>query len=267
MPEVDRSVSPPTPPTGQPTGGAAEKSSKPAQPGRDARIDELVAQRERYRMQFEQEKASREELAREVASIKEQLQTRETRPDDQPITSWQQFPNKDLDAIISEGPGENPQAYMNAHNEKLRRVREDAIKDASRNARALYDAQRNQEEILSRIKQTFPDALNRESPLYRKADEEYGKLVQKYGKDVVHGIPDIQELILHKAKGELSLPDMEELQELRRQVAERKQHEALESGFRPAREDQALQDAIKRKDRKAIFANLPIVKSLGERRG
>lgn len=280
MPEVDKSVSSPAQPTtnGQPTGGASpattERTSKPAQPGRDARIDELVAQRERFRMQFEQEKASREELANEVKQLKELVtQGRESRPDDQPITSWQQFSNKDLDGVIAEGPTENPVAFQNAINEKIRRSQEAAIKGASQLSRQEMERNRYQEEVFSDIRRDFPQAfdvngkLDRTSPLYQKADQEYGRLIQVYGKTTVDAMPDIQRLCLAKAHRELTLPDMEELQSRRREAEERKRQEALQTGFGSPRDDQAFQDALRKKDRKAIFQNLGIVKSLNQRRG
>lgn len=271
MPEqVDRSVSPPTPavPSGQngsasaPEAGLTAAKSDPKQgPSRyEQRVEQLV--REKYEMKSQLDQA----MSRIAALEQTSRPSEPTRPPDQPITSVTQLADQTLLDIVRKGSESSADAFNVAYTELQRRAIEKAQAGASKQSQQLIDLERERLNVRSQITQTFKNPWDKAGELYQLADRYYGHFLadakQKFGdeagKRFVENQPNIEMRCFELAERELNAGLLNQLPDLQRKADRLKQIEALESGIgAPIQRDDAFRDALKRRDRRSVFRNLP----------
>lgn len=283
MPEIpDRSLSTPAPAPQGVTNGAAPAVEKPADSSKppkqgpspyEQRIEQLVREKYEMKSKFEQASARLEALASEVESLKSSRAV-EPRPNGHLPTSVQEYPDQDLHQIIAKGAEANPDGFVLAIQELQRRAAVNATKGVSEQTQRQIQLEAERQQVKSQVVNTFgQQAWRTDTDLYQKADSIYGQMIaeaqQKFGREqglaYIQSMPSLQMRCFELADRELRARELEELPELRRRAERLKQVEALQSGIgAPVQRDQAFQDALKRRDRRAIFENLPIVKGIRE---
>jgi hypothetical protein len=240
------------------------------------RIDQLT--REKYELNHKWEKRY-DELANEIRLLREERQQaqpatngngEQSRPRKQGFRSWEEVPQEDLSEVISKGPGENPQMYQSAFEERLRREREAAIRDAQQQFERSNNSKRMHDAIWQDAVTRFgADLENTESDLYQKANRLLQSEIQTCRQ---LGLPDPSKdprahwRAAAQAHLELHSSDKEELQRHRREEDVRKRRQAMEAGLTSQRTqyEDAVEKALEKGDIKAALKSLPIVRGLTE---
>jgi hypothetical protein len=279
---VDRSASPP--PSPSPNGGVPtvppSVSSKPdSSPpsGRDARVDQLTREKYEYKAQVTQAQTQLQEALARIALLEQRQSAEDDRSREKRPQSIQDLSEEHLDHVIQEGQGEDPKAFAMAMREIVRREAERAKESATQQAQRQIELERERTQIQRSVEKDFGDsAWDRSNELYQRADKIYGQMIAEaesrfgrgQGRQFIESMPSLQRRCFELADREIRAPDLAELPAMRRELEQRKFQEGLLSGAsRPGPErSEAVKDAIRRRDRKSVFANLDIVKSL-ERRG
>ena len=274
MPEVDRSVSGPTqpvPPANGPVPADKQVPSKPDSNGRDSRIDQLTREKYEYKAQADQAIAQLRAQEARIAALEqvkgaEEIRSREAKPQ-----SIQDLGDDALRQMVADREL-NPEAVSIALGELDRRSMAKATESASRQAQHMIELEREKRSVERSVERRFGEAAwDPNNELYQRADQIYGKMLaeaeRKFGRGqgekILSTMPSIQERCFELADREIRAKDLDELPLLRRELEQRKLQDGLLAGAsRHVERSEAVKAAIARKDRKGVFANLDIVKSL-----
>lgn len=235
----------------------------------ESRINALVAQRNEAQRRFQAAEQRVVDLESRFAALEGRVSQQPSQQADQGIpTSWEQLNETQLQKAYADAvESQNAHGQFAIQKELQRRAAESMAKSNQQSTQDLLQHQRNLQEVASRIQSEFGARAKPGDPLYERADAYASMLSQKYGKDVLQKQPDLIFLAFAAAERDISIPERQELQDLRAQVERFKAQQSIEPGaVRGVRHNAEVSEALKRGDVNAAVSSLNIVKRMAERR-
>jgi len=251
----------------QPESGAATGGNASGNPRVDpqARIDQLVRQKNDLKRQMETESAR---LREEVAELRGRVGATPAAAPANP-KSWDQMSDDQLESARRWArEKDNPESLDAIHEEKARRAAKAAADEAVIRAKREIAAEQNARETQASILRDFgPDAFDPESPLYQKADEVMGRFIRTHGKDRASDPLVLRAAFLEAERATKTLSEREQSKALASENAALKERATLmERGGYPAamasKPNEAVDKALAAGDRRSAIKGLKFVQAM-----
>jgi len=251
----------------QPEPGAATGGNASGNPRVDpqARIDQLVRQKNDLKRQMETESAR---LREEVAELRGRVGATPAAAPANP-KSWDQMSDDQLESARRWArEKDNPESLDAIHEEKARRAAKAAADEAVIRAKREIAAEQTARETQASILRDFgPDAFDPDSPLYQKADEFMGRLIRAHGKEKASDPMALRAAFLEAERATKTLSEREQSKALEAENAALKERATLlERGGHPAgmasRPNDAVKAALAVNDKRGAIKALGFVKAM-----
>ena len=225
--------------------GNGATAGTPQSPSAEAALVEAKKQAEHWRKKYERDVNSANERLAKLEGLAQGIGSQQPAQPKPPARSIEEVDDSGFEAIVKRGIEENNPGFVTESMKEIARRQADAAaKAAEERQRDYFDRNMERQRVNAKIATEFgaEEVLNEDSELRQRADQYLAAIIRK-DKTIIDRVPDVAYLCFAKAHQDLRAGEKTELEQLRRDRAEREAAEAIERSSRNF--DKQVRDDVK----------------------